>query len=522
MIHSIQINKFRAFKDVGFRLGRYITAIAGQNATGKTTLLGMIGNSSELKKKDGLPILQNQFRTEWSEIFKASPTYDKKGSNLFEISFSSIKNPNQITYTVPFRATWQDKGTRFRLIPKRTIDKKKTEAKVPWPTLYLGLSRLFPIGEIKQEVKLRNLKLEEDDKQWVKDSYISILSYNDNVQDFRSIDASIKKGIGVQTSNYDYLVNSAGEDNIGQILLSILSFKKLKMQNPDYDGGLLLIDELEATLHPAVQLKLYKFLVSCARKYQLQIVFTTHSMTLLEYISTQCIENVLENVNNVELIYLSTANVKLTIDQNPSIQQIKYDLYNTSSIIVSPPKLLVYSEDKETRWFLSKLIPEYKDRLRLLEIKMGWKQLLDLREQDMNYFSSVLFVLDGDVSPQEIDYNNIITLPGEASPEEVFYNFLMDLTNNPEHELWNNSIAKNNGFNIRTFKEYGPEYYECKKARERSKAWFNENLSLFEQLRLYEYWASDNKDLVEEFRNNFICVFNELARINSIPKIEVL
>ena len=43
IIKEIQIERFRAFKDVSFSLGKRITAIAGRNATLKTTVLGMIG-----------------------------------------------------------------------------------------------------------------------------------------------------------------------------------------------------------------------------------------------------------------------------------------------------------------------------------------------------------------------------------------------------------------------------------------------------------------------------------------------
>lgn len=517
MIHSIKINNFRAFKDTGFKLGKYITVIAGQNATGKSTLLGMLGNSSELKKKDGVPILQNLFRTEFSEIFKAS-SHDKRGSNLYSIYFSSINDPDTINKNMPFRATWQDKNTRFRLIPKHTVNDKKTEAKLSWPTLYLGLSRLFPIGEIKQDLQLKNPHLSKEETEWVINSYTTILLPYDRIQDVKSINTPVKIGVGISTNNYDYLVNSAGEDNIGQILLAVLSFKRLKDTSPNYEGGLLLIDEIEATLHPAVQIKLYHFLIKAAKLYNLQIVFTTHSMTLLEHISPSCEHNGSLKMNNIEIAYLSTANIDLEIHPNPPIMQIKYDLFNKSSIDSKHPKLLVYTEDEEARWFIRKLLPEFLDRLILLDIKLGCEQLLNLRKQDPGYFATVLFILDGDVSSSKIEYENVLTLPGETNPEEVFYNYLSDLANNLEHQIWTDPIARNNGFSIRYFRSNGPDSFEGK-PREQNKDWFNKYLPLFERLKLYEYWASDNSDAIEDFRSKFINTFNLVAKINSIPKI---
>ena len=50
IIKSIEIEKFRAFEDVSFCLGRRITAIAGRNATQKTTVLGMIGQPFTISK----------------------------------------------------------------------------------------------------------------------------------------------------------------------------------------------------------------------------------------------------------------------------------------------------------------------------------------------------------------------------------------------------------------------------------------------------------------------------------------
>ena len=68
MIHSIEINSFRLFKDININLGKYLTVISGKNALGKTTILGLIGNSCELKISEGKPILQKQFRTEFRDI----------------------------------------------------------------------------------------------------------------------------------------------------------------------------------------------------------------------------------------------------------------------------------------------------------------------------------------------------------------------------------------------------------------------------------------------------------------------
>ena len=50
IIRSIEIEKFRAFQQVSFTLGKRITAISGRNATQKTTVLGMIGQPFTISK----------------------------------------------------------------------------------------------------------------------------------------------------------------------------------------------------------------------------------------------------------------------------------------------------------------------------------------------------------------------------------------------------------------------------------------------------------------------------------------
>ena len=53
----------------------------------------------------------------------------------------------------------------------------------------------------------------------------------------------------METAKYSNLGNSAGQDNLGQILTAILSFRELKKKIGDrYDGGILLIDEVDAAL----------------------------------------------------------------------------------------------------------------------------------------------------------------------------------------------------------------------------------------------------------------------------------
>ena len=52
MIKKLHIEKFRLFHNQDFFFGKVITAISGQNAVGKSTLLGLAGNIVEDKSQN--------------------------------------------------------------------------------------------------------------------------------------------------------------------------------------------------------------------------------------------------------------------------------------------------------------------------------------------------------------------------------------------------------------------------------------------------------------------------------------
>src|SRR5699024_9475020 len=98
-----------------------------------------------------------------------------------------------------------------------------------------------------------------------------------------NVNTSNKSLLGGKNENYDSNGFSSGQDNISQIITAILSFKKLKEEvGMEYKGGLLLIDEIESTLHPLVKENLINMLYKFARDYSLQIIITTHSLEVLQ------------------------------------------------------------------------------------------------------------------------------------------------------------------------------------------------------------------------------------------------
>lgn len=520
MIKKLKIDKFRLFESQEFTFGKRITAISGQNAVGKSTLLGLIGNIIEWKEKN---IFGKQYRTDFSEIFKASKDNDKtgdhKGTFYLTSSETGVKD-----YEISFRSTWQS-GDRFRVIPNRK-DKtgKKTESKFPIPVIYLGLSRLYPIGETNNKLEVDDLKLSDDETKWFKSKYSTIFTMDNEIKDIINHKTTeIKSNFtGIATEKYDAICNSAGQDNLGQILLSLISFKRLKVDMVEWKGGVLIIDELDATMHPAAQQKLVKILFEEAKSIDLQVIFTTHSLSTLEYVASKY-EGLQYQNNDYKLIFISNANEKIKVYTNPSYELIQNNLCLTiTQEIKRNDKILVYSEDDDTRWFFKKLIYGYANKLKFINANLGCSDLQKMLKEDKNYFSKVLFVVDGDVketAPAFVKKKNVLALVDTIRPEQVLYNYL----NREDNMFWENDSFEQKGFTKKyLLVENGinsNKYNGIKKERKKYSSWFFDNKSLLEEYKVLEHWKKNNKDIVDEFRKEFIESYNHLAKINGIELI---
>ncbi|WP_276788565.1 ATP-dependent nuclease [Veillonella magna] len=526
-IKKISIKDFRRFKNVEFQLGRRITVISGTNAVGKSTILGILGNSSELKAKEGRPLIHKQFRTEFSEIFRMSREHDPSGSNKIKVEFDNGEYRTM-------RTTWQfDKklnSYRARLIPEYKDENNKTHStKQRWPTLFLGLSRLFPLGEsegLNLKEKIYSMDSEFDNR--FKKTYKSILSLPDEIDKTSTInipETKRKTSVGISTKEYDSYANSSGQDNLGQILLAIESFRELKLSRAnDYNGGMLLIDEIDATLHPSAQNRLFDYLFKESKSLDLQIVFTTHSLSLLQHIPQKIGHNS-SDLNDIELYYLTIANISLKQYRNPDYNAIKANLME--SPVHFDKKIQVMAEDDEARWFIHRIIEgtDLANRLELMPIKMSCTSILSLMKGDPRYFSSKIVILDGDVNAttdhrlkEEYEFLKnspiylITTLPSTTSPEKEIYNFLISRSAESIDYLSQDQCF-NLGISLQVFEHANFD----KQDRNAWKNWFNKYKDIFDSTCLYDYYKKANKKKIDDFINELLELYKVLSQKGYAP-----
>lgn len=524
LFSKLHISNFRQFKEHTVQLGNYITIFVGANGTGKSTILGLLGHCAELKKEEGVPLNRSFFRADFSHSFKASKAYQRTGY--------IGKVINSLDNEISMRVTWPKDGDktsdRFRIVCEHLIDGKKFSRKWSIPVLYMGLSRLYPIGE-SQDVKITSATslTDEEFKEFEK-QYKHLLHMEDIT--IRNID-SVKKdvqheGVAITTENYDHLSNSAGQDNIGQILLALFSFKKLKKkfeaEGKPWKGGLLLIDELDATLHSFAQRKLLKLFMKEAKKTGLQIMFTTHSNYLIQrvYEEHNLENNTLGSNRNVILNYLSTEYGSLAIKANPPKDDViggmnvEIKLEEISTTPQTSEKILLITEDAEARWFLQKLLGKKYETYNVPEVVVGCDSLISLFTTAASFLftEKTIVVFDGDLDTKQknklanskFNVNYIPLLGSNQSPEKVFCDFLNALPVNDS--FWQNPRGYTKRFHIDEYQ--GIQEKENGKLRDAYKEWFKKHLTTFEKIKLYERWLTVH----QKERNKFTRAFNKLVK----------
>jgi len=504
-IRKIHIKKFRGFKNISFTLGSCLTAIAGQNGTQKTTILGLLTQPFTITDdtnpiKNEKPLTGGNFKSAFSEKFKLSDL-DKPGSHEWTLYLDNMDEPFTLV-----SISRDKKNNTIRFWRKGT--KEKGSGYLQLPVIFLSLKRLIPIGE-DGDLDVGPISLTEEVKFCIK-YHKKILLLQDDIQKTEYLESKIKNTLGVNTKTYDWKQNSAGQDNIGKILLAILSFKRLKEKYPQhYKGGILAIDELEATLYPASQEKLVEFLSEQAGLLDLQIFFTTHSLEILKKLKVN------SGFKN-KIVFFEKVNNKFIPHDDYSYNDIKDILMVTSSVKTELRKVRVFCEDEESRVFLKQIlgtgITKYLEFDRL---NLGGKAYITLVKQKFHPFSfpNCLIILDGDMKDKiPKRFKHMLALPGKLSPERELANFLNLL--NDTDPFWK-SIGKHYTKQV-CFRNYiFEEILEIgEEGRKKAKKWFNEQKKKYWGRNAYKainYWMKHNKELIKSFKKEFIQRYNLVA-----------
>ena len=431
-IKNLHVIRFRALRDIHIPFGDRVTVICGKNGTAKSTILGLLAQIFNFKKDyiknldlNFTPLHSNAFKSEFSEHFRLSEKFDLAGDleaayELYDAYFKADISPSLKFYHL------KDRKLPRAIVRKNIVTETITNdsRNVTHPVIYLSLKRLIPIVS-RSQYEVKDLEfLQQHNTEFIRVNNQLLCKATGN--QFTSTTGSVDSAV-VHSKEYDHEAVSAGEDNAGQIIQALFSFKKLKEEYPDYHGGLLLIDEADAGLFPGAQYQLKTIFDRYSKDLNLQIIFTTHSPILIE----EFYQLSKANPRSYKTIYLSNKANQIQVIENFSWSDIYADISVKMKVLTESllfPETNVYFEDDEARTYFNALVVERKVRkpLKLMNnISMGCGNYLELIRQKVPEFQKLsLLILDGDVGDAETKpHKNIVKLPGDIPPDQLLFEF---------------------------------------------------------------------------------------------------
>ena len=443
------INKFRNMNNVTFRLGKRITVVSGQNGVGKSSLISLIASGSGLNRN---AIMGSNFQPEFYDFFNLDVSEHYTDYELF-IKYVDEQTQYCVTKRLSFKDD-SDTNRGIRIIPrtsnrfeeKKSIKQVEAEvkskygiggaARIPIPTIYLSLSRLYPLGEKKKDTVVTQLRKSNQlyqheanqlFMQWynyVLPNSITELSSLYKIEKETSSRASLHMGL----DHTPALSQSVGQDNLGNIISALVDIYVLSNE-PTYNGALLCIDEVDVSLHPDAQKRLIGLFSKLSSDLRIQFVLTTHSLTIIR----ELLKMEKSNTDDFSLVYFKNPSNPY-VSKQKEYELLEADLFGRTAFNMPKPKL--YFEDEEGFTLFNLLLEslrfqinryendhtvyelfdkrhEYKKRI--LELKeledfdrkvspipvfLGCEEFFKLVDADM-YFKRVIIVLDGDARIKE-------------------------------------------------------------------------------------------------------------------------
>ena len=447
--YQFNIEYFRNFKEVSFELGRKITVISGQNGVGKSNLLSLIASGSGVNKKS---VLGSNFQPEFYDFFNVDKDEDFENYKLY-VTYVEDDGTTALTKRLSFKDDTKT-GRGIRIIPRTTNvniedctlkqaeEKAKMEydvggaARVRIPTIYLSLSRLYPLGERKDTVKITEIrktnsfyqkKADEKYKCWY-NTVIPNSIKNEAVLSKVEKNTCSRASLHMDINNTPTLSQSIGQDNLGNIISALVDIYMLSLDD-DYKGALLCIDEIDVSLHPDTQIRLLDLFNQLSEELNIQFVVSTHSLTILK----EVLKKEKRNSTDFKVVYLKTPSAPYVTDRK-SYELLKADMFGSLSF--QRPKVKVYFEDEIGKAVFGMLMDAFRniyhavesnietpvlrnssyvrdyakindsihslggllqftDNTKYISTVLGCEELFKVNDAD-EYFKRVIFILDGD------------------------------------------------------------------------------------------------------------------------------
>ncbi len=383
LVKNIKIDGIHGVNGTYIEFKFPFTVIAGENGTGKSTILKAL--SCAYKSGSYLDSSYSPGR-----LFPKTP-WDTESSSevIYHLKLGDTEK-KQIINKPSVRWRIEEKG------------RKRTQGDV----FFFDVNRVRSIESVKGYSKLASSKSEVSSRNLNENTIKSLSEIMDkeyNAGRYAKTDVDQKLEVGILSTSFGNL--SQFHQGTGEsITLELLSIIEGLPNN-----SLVLIDEIESSLHPKAQRKMMRCLLEICKTKKMQIIFTTHSEYILNEVPKE-FRILLRRISDKEVIAI----------ENPSTELCLTDMDDENHA-----QLTIACEDERSAVLIRELIrnknPSIINRIKFITAG-SYKNVILLH--NLSIANKFPFNVLGVVDPEIIE-KNIPKIPGIYPPEtQVFLSII--------------------------------------------------------------------------------------------------
>ena len=375
----LEIRRIRGWEEQRLQLRFPIVAIVGENGSGKSTILQAAACAYQAPEHSGVPTyFPSEFfpETAWDTLRDVRLDFGFKQGDRH--ATGSMRKPTSRWLGGPDR-------------PVRRVE-------------YIDLSRLQPVATRVGYARIAKNRHSEQSAVPFDAERVSRLSqimgreYDAASMAISSLDPTREIPVlSKERQPYSGFHQGSGETTVAELLNTDLP-----------KNGLILIDEIESSLHPRAQRRLIRDLARACRVVECQIIMTTHSPYVLEELPLAARSYILESGGSKEIVS----------GVSPLFAMTKMDdeVHHECELYVEDPRAATW-----LREILSRHAKELSVRCAIVPYGAAnvGVALGQMNAQKRFPRPTVVF-LDGD----QYDSPGCVLLPGEDAPERVVLNEL--------------------------------------------------------------------------------------------------